>query len=385
LIAIESQEDTESWEFSARKSNEALLFLTATFDLLNDEITGPQWLENLAALAGCRSITCVWWPVDYPEKMIAEVCGRQLDLSKEQLRTLNKAIATAPNEPTLLYELPEQTSSMASDHQNCGFRSDQLIACIDWWPANVLLIFNDRLHGPDWTLNDRQRLKALLPIIRRSLTVKKRLSKLADAIELSNKIMDEIPRGFITLMPDSEILGTNRFAEILLDKGMIFERNGKQMQFKNEEVQHEFQNQLQKICALSKDQLNEFVWYKNLSSSAAKGSLMATVFAFGFDHMRTESTRFDRVALIILEQQGLREVAGEKQLTEFYQLTKAQARLLHAIMQNNSIEEAASTLHISINTARSHLRAIYERLGVNNISQLLHITNATLTAYTRPE
>jgi DNA-binding CsgD family transcriptional regulator len=375
----------ESQAFGIKKLRESQDFFAATFSLLNDDITGPQWLEKLATLANCRSITCLWWPADYPEKMIVEACGRELNLSNEQLSAIDKAITIAPAEPGLLDELLEKTGCGPSDHHDCLFRADQLIACIDWWPANVILIFDDRLDEPDWSQNDRQRVRDLLPTIRQSVTVKKRLSKLTDSIELTNKILDEFPRGFILLMPDSDILDANLFANRLIEKSPVFQLSDRNFRFRDREIQQDFQMQLKKIDALPKDQLNEFVWHKNLSGSAATGSLMATVLAFGFDTVRTESTRFDRVALIILEQQGYRGVAGEKQLREFYQLTKAQARLLHAIIQHNTIEEAATTLHISINTARSHLRAIYDRLGINNIGQLLQITNATLTTYNPPD
>jgi len=377
---------TAEWQlYGPKKARESRDFFAATFDLINDEITGPQWLDKLATLANCRSVTCLWWPADYPEKIAVEHCGRELNLGNKQINAIDKAIAIAPDEPGLLDELLEETSCNPSDRHDCLFRPDQLIACIDWWPANVLLIFDDRLDAPDWSQNDRQHVRDLLPILRQSVTVKKRLSKLTNSMELTNKILDEFPRGFILLMPDSEILDTNLFAEKLLEKSTLFQLVDRSFRFRAPEIQHDFHMQLKKISSLPKDQLNEFVWYKNLSGSAETGSLMATVLAFGFDVFRSESTRFDRVALIILEQQGYRGIAGEEQLREFYQLTKAQARLLHAIIQNNSIEDAAATLHISINTARSHLRAIYDRLGINNLGQLLQITNATMATYRPPD
>ena len=376
----------EEWrEYGLIKARQSRDFLGATLELLNDEITGPQWLGMLASLANCRSITCIWWPSDMPEKIIVEACGRELNPSTRWISALDKAIAAAPNEPGLLDELLEKGGCALSDHPDCDFRPDQLITCIDWSPANVLLILNDRIDEPDWPQTDRHRLTDLLPVIRQSVTVKKRLSRLSDTVELSTKIFDEIPRGFITLMPDSEIIFTNKFSNSLLKNNKLLKCRDQHLQFRDLATQLEFQEELKVLISLPKDQLNEFVWYKNLSGSAETGSLMATMLAFGFDHMRTESTRFDRAALVILEQQGYRGVAGEEQLREFYQLTKAQARLLHAIIQNSSIEGAAATLHISINTARSHLRAIYDRLGINNIGQLLQITNATLTAYTPPE
>jgi DNA-binding CsgD family transcriptional regulator len=46
-------------------------------------------------------------------------------------------------------------------------------------------------------------------------------------------------------------------------------------------------------------------------------------------------------------------------------------------MRNVTIEQAAELLHISVNTARSHLRAIYARLGVASKAQLMQMVSST--------
>jgi DNA-binding CsgD family transcriptional regulator len=42
---------------------------------------------------------------------------------------------------------------------------------------------------------------------------------------------------------------------------------------------------------------------------------------------------------------------------------------------------AAAKLHISINTIRSHMRAVYAKLGVSGQSDLLRVLTRTLVEY----
>ena len=51
------------------------------------------------------------------------------------------------------------------------------------------------------------------------------------------------------------------------------------------------------------------------------------------------------------------------------------------MMDGHDIVTTAARLHISVNTVRSHLRAIYAKLGVENIAGLLRMVSATLVNY----
>lgn len=59
-------------------------------------------------------------------------------------------------------------------------------------------------------------------------------------------------------------------------------------------------------------------------------------------------------------------------LREMYQLTRAEARLAAALVQDPRLEKAAEAVHISISTARTHLKRIFTKTGTNSQSALLH-------------
>lgn len=59
-------------------------------------------------------------------------------------------------------------------------------------------------------------------------------------------------------------------------------------------------------------------------------------------------------------------------LRDMYQLTKAEARLAAALIQDPQLERAAQAVHISISTARTHLKRIFTKTGTNSQPALVH-------------
>lgn len=59
-------------------------------------------------------------------------------------------------------------------------------------------------------------------------------------------------------------------------------------------------------------------------------------------------------------------------LRDMYQLTRAEARLAAALVQDPRLEKAAESVHISISTARTHLKRIFNKTGTNSQSALVH-------------
>lgn len=60
-------------------------------------------------------------------------------------------------------------------------------------------------------------------------------------------------------------------------------------------------------------------------------------------------------------------------LTAIYGLTETEARLASAISAGHSLESAAASLHMQIATARSHLKSVFAKLGVNRQQDLVRL------------
>ena len=370
---------SSDWQFRLNKSNQAKELIAACFDLLNDEITGPQWLGKLGGLANCRNVSCYWWRAGHPETVLKDVHGADMGLSEAWLKRLDQAVAAAnPQEPCLMDEIAPAALRLLDSPDEPLFSARRLVACLDWHPARVFIVLDNRIDLPEWQAYDRERFRELLPILRKSIGVKKRLSRLLDIMDLTNNIFDQIPCGIISLLPDGKIQTINNVARLMIKGHSLFNETNRYFHITDPALQSELESELAHIESLTEDQINSYVWYKSMGGSPMLGGLMVTLKAFILDSWRRESTSHDRLALMFIEQQGLRAVPGANQLAEFYGLTGAQARMLNAILQQVSIEEAAGMLNISVNTARSHLRAIYSRVGVENKNQLIQLVSAVM-------
>ncbi len=62
----------------------------------------------------------------------------------------------------------------------------------------------------------------------------------------------------------------------------------------------------------------------------------------------------------------------ETMLERLYNLTKAEARLAAALVQDPRLEEAARSIDITVNTARTHLKKLFTKTGTDRQSSLVH-------------
>ena len=370
-----SAPDRERNNEKLRQARDAMV---ATFDLLNDEITGPEWLAKLATLANCDRVTCVWWLAGDVDSSLHESAGEPIKLSADWLARADKLIETAnPAIAGLLEDLIEPAGWEDSAIDPL-VRSDRLVALADWSPSRVLLVFEARKGPPEWTEEDKRRTRGIAPVINKSIAVKKQLSWQTDLIELSNKIDDVVPHGYISIMPDRRIISTNELAGQVLEDGSLMKAVDGRLVMNGDILQQELGEQLDKIMTMPADDLSAYVWYRNLNRNGGGEGVLATMRAFKLDLWKRESTSFDRIAVIFLDLPRSRAVPSPQQIREFFQVTKAQARVVYLLCKGQSIEEVATSSNTSVNTVRTHLRSIYGKLGVNSKAQLMQMVAAIM-------
>lgn len=64
---------------------------------------------------------------------------------------------------------------------------------------------------------------------------------------------------------------------------------------------------------------------------------------------------------------------SEKVLREMFDLTHAEARLVRALMQESELKDAAEAANITLQTARSYLKRIFEKTGTSSQAQLVKL------------
>jgi len=69
------------------------------------------------------------------------------------------------------------------------------------------------------------------------------------------------------------------------------------------------------------------------------------------------------------------EAGSARSLGELFSLTRAEITLLDRLVRGANLNEAAAALHISIHTARTHLKTIFRKTGRRTQSQLLALAH----------
>lgn len=89
-----------------------------------------------------------------------------------------------------------------------------------------------------------------------------------------------------------------------------------------------------------------------------------------------ELTAANAKVLVLVHDTAEHRCAQAEMLTGIYGLTGAEARLASALSGGHSIESAAAMLHMQPATARSHLKAVFRKTGVNRQQDLVRLLTA---------
>ena len=107
----------------------------------------------------------------------------------------------------------------------------------------------------------------------------------------------------------------------------------------------------------------------SLSRTSGKRDLSVFIASSRYDDAAQHAQR----AMIFVTDPEQPVEPSEKVLREMFELTYAEARLVRALMQESELKDAAQSANISLQTARSYLKRIFEKTGTSSQSQLVKL------------
>ncbi len=236
-------------------------------------------------------------------------------------------------------------------------------------------------HRPEWSLYDRERIRAILPDVRESVLVHKMLDRNHYIAILAHELLNKSPHGVLVLSDDGTIqMANSRALVILSENNGISARDGK-LVVHCKSVAKRIATYLEKLGTTNNKELPETDRNLVVKKRSGDSTYQLILGHLKLSNWNLESRHSDKVAVLHLHDPNRIVGPQPEQLIDFYGLTKAQSRLAVQLFQGRSIKEAAQTLHISINTARTHMRGIYARTGVRTQAELLGLLSTGLTSY----
>lgn len=361
----------------------AAKLLECIADLQMGAICPEEWLDQMVELTPCESACVLSWTNGQPDTAIAYCSSDPIQFDLTWLAWVDDLVQQAsPEAPALVEHIAKAAGVIDTSDKRPLNDPKLLIALFDTEPAITIMIFraDSRLDG--WTGGDREKMLELLPALRKAHLVHKNITATENRLDIANNSLNGVPRAIIAMTPVGEVIKLNDAATGLVERDLFGVKYGK-LTISDARISQQFQDKLAEIRILTHDSLRQFTWNRSFRSRTDNYNYQLILRSFPLESWHLESSSYDRFVELLIGSLDTRIMPSTDQLRDFYDLSSAQARVVLALLEGNDIMTSAAKLHISINTVRSHLRAIYEKLGVGNQRDLLRLLSSTLVNYAK--
>ena len=361
--------------------NQAKLLESIT-DMQLGNITPNEWLQEFTEIVGCTAIGTIAWVSDDPDKYFQRSSEKFKNFPLNWLVFAEQIIQrSGPEKLDYLDEMAKALGIHDPFPDSPLHNRNLLIAVLDKDNIRTLIFLQNDNNSTGWSSKDRKSLSIILPGLRKAHELHKMGVLNRNHLDIASKILDGAPRGIVALSPKGHIFKANKLAlELFATSGDFRNIDGK-LHFTDRHLTEQFNEKLAAISAANLEHLHDFVWNRSFSSPESQQLLQFVLRAYPLDEWNLESNPYDRfVGLFIHTPENYIRPSAED-LKDFYGLTGAQSRLVVSLLDGNNITDAAKQQHITLNTARSHLRSIYATMGVKTQADLMRVLSVTLVNY----
>lgn len=233
------------------------------------------------------------------------------------------------------------------------------------------MLTEDEVTGPSQALAGKEQGSALAlsvaqlirPHFTRALHLNRDLGRQRHQSALFAQLLERFPLGLGLLVREGEILQQNRqFDELLHHDRRLRLKDGK-LAFSDAQTQQHWRDALARLSA--GEETSAVVPISDNGASPLSALLLA--------YRREEEAPGATVPTILLclAAPGLLGQAAETDLAQLFQLTKAESRLLAALVNGYSIEDYADEAGLSRNTLRSQMKSLFRKTGTNRQEEVV--------------
>ena len=229
-----------------------------------------------------------------------------------------------------------------------------------------------RLEGTEnFGTAQRELLKQLLPHVQQTVRLHARIMRLDTERAMFADAVDQLAVGAIILDESTRIRRTNNAADELLAEGRGLQVVDGRLRVGDRIQNTRFLTLLEEVMAAHRRAEPSFVRVFRLEAEGEGPGLgillrpLPQVEASG-------SSRSPSVAIFISDPNKPRDTPRAV-LMELFGFTRAEARLALQLANGATLDEAAENLHVSRNTAKSHLSSVFSKTGVARQTKLVQL------------
>ena len=355
-------------------------------DLLNvayDDKHLNQWLEKCAKQLGCSKAALLSWEsgnIDSPHSLHygadslvrPEWCGWFNQLMKFYI----------PENPCLLEDImtalfhareqPGEGDIASLISMAPALSSNTKIALVSWRRDIVILILeHTEDHG--WTLEDAERIRFITQHLANANKVLNYVYNCRWGAAIASTIMAAGPKGISVLGQGGHVgYATPKAKTILQMNDGLGIKNGK-LSFEDKILENEFYQHFFRL-----EEQGHGVYNASVERSSGKPPFQLMLAAMKTNFGTAKNIQGQPFLALFLNNPSDQTELTTDQLQQYFNFTKAEAKVARAIFAYDTLQDAAGSLNISINTLRTHLHRIYAKAKVGSQSELMLALSSTL-------
>ena len=199
---------------------------------------------------------------------------------------------------------------------------------------------------------------------KRASRLNKKIALLHDNLDATASVLDRLPLGVIFLESGGKIAFTNRRAKLILEGDYDLSQSRGVVSTSSSEINRKIQRHVDEVLN-SASTTTKTIDVNNSKSNAF------TLSVSSLEAMKiTRPSGRHYVVMLIATPEVLSHIT-QQSLQDIHGLTSAEAKLTLAIVNGGSLEAAVESLSISKHTARSQLKSVFQKIGVNKQSELI--------------
>ena len=185
-------------------------------------------------------------------------------------------------------------------------------------------------------------------------------------------VLDKLNRGIVIFDPDACVHFLNDAAMRLIRESRAIDVIDRRLVFTEAERQERFVGYLRRCAERASSGMDQCSIVMRVPAGSCTTRYRVLLSPLKTPANPATSSRDTRHVLMIYEPH-----AGQRLplriLTELYGLSEAEAALAKLLFEGESLEDAAQLLHISINTAKTHLHHAFVKCDVHSQGELLQL------------
>ena len=243
--------------------------------------------------------------------------------------------------------------------------------------ADCRLRINRPLGAQNFSEQDKALCAALLPHLKRAVTLHSRIETIETERQLYATTMDRMLVGTVVFDEKGVVIRTNRVADAILGEkdGLRISQNGLHAEFPAED------RELQRLIKLAlatpgaTPAVPEAMSVARRSGRASLGLLVRPVPLGEWSEDRHRPT-----VIAFIRDPERKSQLSQDMIRHLFGLTAAEATLALLLANGLTLDEAAVELRIRKNTIRAHLRSIFAKTGVRRQTTLVHLLMSSVAS-----